>query len=224
MSKQIVGGVIMITFNILLTNNVQSSTASKDVLIRNRRQLLWPNSTLLQFNVGVGTPSPAEKINVNWAFQANFQLPWNRSQIPMDIFEANSGYLGASRRKRDVNTQLHMVEIYGDYESDARLYHFYKYVEEILNGFGQNGASCVLQTLCLLGAQPLHSDHEDDLLHELATYVLNPTNDVAHGVSEEDDGYRYIQAYKFGENGRDCLEIYSSCKTPLVDMFTVLSS
>lgn len=38
--------------------------------------------------------------------------------------------------------------------------------------FGHNGKSCVLQTLCQLGAEPLHSDDEEDLLHEMAMFVL----------------------------------------------------
>lgn len=80
---------------------------------------------IFQFNIGIGTPSPAALINVNWAFQANFQLPWNRSQIPFDILEANNGIEGPSRRKRD-------NEI-GDYENDSRLYHFYKFVEGVLD-------------------------------------------------------------------------------------------
>lgn len=73
-------------------------------------------------------------INVNWAFQANFQLPWNRSQIPFDILEANSGYVGLARKKRDENSIYGEIERDGDYENDAKLYHFYKYVEDMLTG------------------------------------------------------------------------------------------
>lgn len=87
-----------------------------------------------QFNVGIGSPTAHKMINVNWAFQANFQLPWNRSQIPMDILEANSGYVGLSRRKREENSIYGDTERDGDYVNDAKLYHFYKYVEEILTG------------------------------------------------------------------------------------------
>lgn len=79
-------------------------------------------SCLFQFNAGVGTPSPAKNINFNFAFQANFQLPWNRTQIPTDILNVYSGYDGTSRKKRE------------GYENDANLFHFYKYVEEILDG------------------------------------------------------------------------------------------
>ncbi|XP_049871775.1 uncharacterized protein LOC126370794 [Pectinophora gossypiella] len=176
----------------------------------------------MEFNAGIGTPSPADMINVNWAFQANFQLPWNRSQIPFDLLEANSGYDGLSRRKRDADVDVEEMKRDGDYQNDAKLCHFYKYVEEVLNSFGQNGTSCVLQTLCRLGAEPLHSDDEEDLLHELASYVLNPTNDISLGMTEKDEHYKYIEAYKRGEKGLNCFNLYSDCTTSLVDMFTKL--
>lgn len=77
-----------------------------------------------QLNIGVGTPTPIKTINVNWAIQANFQLPWNRTQIPVDIFGANSGYVGTARKRREADEE---------YTSDAKLYHFYQYVEDMLN-------------------------------------------------------------------------------------------
>lgn len=79
---------------------------------------------MFQCNIGVGTPTPLNTINVNWAIQMNFQLPWNRSQIPIDIFGANDGYDGEARMKRELES---------DYVNDAKLYHFYKYVEDVLN-------------------------------------------------------------------------------------------
>ncbi|XP_052742643.1 uncharacterized protein LOC112044690 [Bicyclus anynana] len=136
-------------------------------------------------NIGVGTPTPIKTINVNWAFQLNFQLPWNRSQIPVDIFGVNSGYVGTARR--DTSEQ---------YTSDARLYHFYKYVEDMLTSFGYNGTSCVLRTLCQLGAEPLHATSDEDLLHEIATYTLNPLNDISEESKEESSPY--IHAYEEG--------------------------
>lgn len=68
---------------------------------------------------------------MNYAFQANFQLPWNRTQIPVDILEANSGYVGSAKKKRDVGTT---EDSNGDYHDDAKLYHFYKHVEAFLDG------------------------------------------------------------------------------------------
>ncbi|KAG6451072.1 hypothetical protein O3G_MSEX006930 [Manduca sexta] len=146
-----------------------SETLYTNPLDRSKRQvLLWPNSTVLQFNAGISAPSPAKNINFNFAFQANFQLPWNRTQIPTDILVANSGYDGTTRKKREANEGRET----GGYENDARLYHFYKYVEDVLNGFGYHGESCVRRVLCQLAAEPLHSNDEEDLLHELASFVL----------------------------------------------------
>lgn len=85
---------------------------------------------MFQFNAGVGTPTPIKTVNVNYAFQANFQLPWNRSQIPIDILEANTAYITEARKKRDLSEDNRD----GNYESDARIFHFYKYVEDVLNG------------------------------------------------------------------------------------------
>lgn len=101
----------------------------------------------------MGTPSPVETININWAFQANFQLPWNRSQIPVDILHANSGYDGESRRETRENKYVNNKEVLcfkrdkydatdyevnikdnSNYENDSRLYHFYKFIEDVLNG------------------------------------------------------------------------------------------
>ncbi|KAI8434506.1 hypothetical protein MSG28_012511 [Choristoneura fumiferana] len=157
-------------------------------------------------NIGVTTPTPIKTINVGWAFQANFQLPWNRTQIPFDILEANSGYTGFSRKKREE-----------DYESDAKLYHFYKYVEEMLNSYGHNGTSCVLHTLCQLGAEPLGAD-EDNILHELATFVFNPLNDLEDSPSP--DSSPYVQAYLHGQKHRDCSKKFHCTSISLVDMFT----
>lgn len=84
--------------------------------------------------MGIGSPTGNKMININWAFQANFQLPWNRSQIPLDILEANSGYVGMARKERDDNSIYGVLKRDGDYDNDAKLYHFYKYVEEMLAG------------------------------------------------------------------------------------------
>ncbi|CAH2087607.1 unnamed protein product [Euphydryas editha] len=126
------GSILVITalVNIAFINIAFTSVGSSEFNIeetkhRSRRQLLFPNTTLLQCNIGVGTPTPIKTINVNWAIQMNFQLPWNRSQIPVDIFGANSGYDGVARMKRELES---------DYENNAKLYHFYKYVEDVLNG------------------------------------------------------------------------------------------
>lgn len=75
-------------------------------------------------NIGVATPTPVKTIFLNWAFQLNFQLPWNRTQIPVDIFGANSGYVGLAKKKREID--------YG--EEDIRLFDIYKHVEEVING------------------------------------------------------------------------------------------
>ncbi|XP_072938502.1 uncharacterized protein [Epargyreus clarus] len=192
-----------------------SGAFNEDLLHRSRRQLLFPNSTLFQFNIGVGTPTPVKTININWAFQANFQLPWNRSQIPIDILEANTAYITEARKKRDVEEKID-----GDYENDAKIYHFYKYVEDVLNGYGHNGTSCILRTLCQLGAEPLHTEVEDDLLHDLASFVLNPKNDASepHGPSPESTPY--IEAHEAGRNDQDCFSIYDNCSIPLIEIFT----
>ncbi|XP_013149094.1 PREDICTED: uncharacterized protein LOC106111521 [Papilio polytes] len=187
------------------------SIIENDVLQRSRRQLLFPNSTLFQFNAGVGTPTPIKTINFNWAFQANFQLPWNRSQIPLDILEAESGYPGFSRRKREVNDEKsdHDITQPENYQNDAKLYHFYKYVEDVLNGFGYNGSSCVLRTLCQLAAEPLHVDDDEDLLHEIATFVLNPENDNDGTAIPE--ATPYIDAYKSGSCVEQCYDKFNDC-------------
>ncbi|CAG9791031.1 unnamed protein product [Diatraea saccharalis] len=181
-----------------------------DPVHRNKRQLLFPNSTLLQFNCGIGTPTTADMIIMNWAFQANFQLPWNRSQIPVDILETDSAYLGLSRKKRDNNQA---------YNNDARLYHFYKYIEETLNGFGHNGTECVLLTLCHLGSEPLYVDDDEDILHELTSFALNPRNDVEF-IEYEEEIRPYVEAYERGENFQNCSNHYRKCSIPLLDLFS----
>ncbi|XP_068622756.1 uncharacterized protein [Battus philenor] len=198
-----------------------SDSLDSNILDRPRRQLLFPNSTLLQLNAGVGTPTPIKTININWAFQANFQLPWNRTQIPLDIFEANSGYTGLSRKKRDEEDKslTHKAE---DYENDARLYHFYKYVEDVLNGFGHNGSSCVLRTLCHLAAEPIKVDDDEDILHELASFVLNPKSDENENKSTS-EASTYIEAYESGTSVEYCLNKYDDCKISLVDLFTKIN-
>ncbi|GBP60350.1 hypothetical protein EVAR_91385_1 [Eumeta japonica] len=194
---------------------------TKDILHRSPRQLLYPNSTLLQFNAGVGTPTPIKEININWAFQANFQLPWNRSQIPVDILWANSGYEGDSRKQRSQNEEQNEIRD-ENYENDARLYHFYKYVEDVLNGFGHNGSCCVRRALCQLAAQPLHPQGDDDLLHELASFVLNPTHDVTEDspLNVIEESSEYLEAYRRGQNASDCHDICERCSLSLVDMFS----
>ncbi|CAK1580844.1 unnamed protein product [Parnassius mnemosyne] len=201
----------------------KSENQDSDVLHRAKRQLLFPNSTLLQLNAGVGTPTPIKTINVNWAFQANFQLPWNRTQIPLDVLEADSGYPGLSRGKREVsNNAITSSDERIYYENDARLYHFYKYVEDVLNGFGHNGTACVLRALCHLGAEPLHNDDDEDLLHELASYVLNPENDNFGGETTNAETFPYIKAFKSGESLEYCMEMYN-CSISLVEMFTKIN-
>ncbi|KAJ0175005.1 hypothetical protein K1T71_009146 [Dendrolimus kikuchii] len=205
--------VILLLFIFSHTLCVSEAEIYSESIHRSKRQLLFPNSTLLQFNAGIGSPTPAKDINMNFAFQANFQLPWNRTQIPVDILVANSGYEGDSRKKREVKE---------GYENDARLYHFYHYVEDALNGFGYNGKVCVLKTLCQLGAEPLHSDDDEDLLHELATFVLNPNNDAASHPSHIQESLPYIEAYSAGQKDKDCIQMFSRCSLSLIDTFTKL--
>ncbi|RVE47599.1 hypothetical protein evm_007696 [Chilo suppressalis] len=199
---------ILIFFNILII--VVCSIIYDDPIQRSKRQLLFPNSTLLQFNFGIGTPTTADNIFMNWAFQANFQLPWNRSQIPLDILETDAAYTGLSRKNRDERDT---------YKNDARLYHFYKYVEGALNGFGHNGTCCVLHTLCQLGSEPLHADDDEDLLHELAEFALNPRNDD-HFTEYEEEIRPYIEAYASGENLQNCSSLYQQCSMSLIDLFS----
>ncbi|CAH2049132.1 unnamed protein product, partial [Iphiclides podalirius] len=208
---------LIIIFISLTKSDIPDCEGSKRV----KRQLLFPNSTLLQFNAGVATPTPIKTIFFNWAFQANFQLPWNRTQIPLDILEANSGYPGLSRKRKEVieSTSDAIQKI--EYENDAKLYHFYKYVEDILNGFGHNGSSCVLRALCHLGAEPLHNGDEEDLLHELANFVLNPENDATDDETTTKDALPYIKAFKSGESVKYCIDNYK-CSLSLIDMFTKL--
>ncbi|XP_059062244.1 uncharacterized protein LOC131855049 [Achroia grisella] len=193
-----------------------------DTSHRTRRQLLFPNSSVLQFNVGIGTPTPMKLITINYAFQANFQLPWNRSQIPIDLLEANSGYHGDTRKKKSIDDTLDLKENHSNYESDARLYHFYKYVEDFLNNFGHNGTSCVLRTLCQLGADPLHSPSEDDLLHEIANFILNPKNDLELAPKYSHEVHPYVEAYELGQNNQNCMDTYNNCTISLSDMFSVV--
>ncbi|XP_013169632.1 PREDICTED: uncharacterized protein LOC106119262, partial [Papilio xuthus] len=215
---------LIILLCILPKINSSESDIASDVLQRSRRQLLFPNSTLFQFNAGVGTPTPIKTINFNWAFQANFQLPWNRSQIPLDILEAESGYPGFSRRKRDLNDEKSNHDTLSEnYQNDAKLYHFYKYVEDVLNGFGYNGSSCVLRTLCQLAAEPLHVDDEEDLLHEIATFILNPENDTNDDGTTSPEATPYIDAYKSGFNVEQCYDKYNDCTISLIDMFTQIN-
>ncbi|KAJ8714696.1 hypothetical protein PYW07_002921 [Mythimna separata] len=191
-----------------------------EIVLRDKRQVLvYLNSSVLQFNAGFGFPSSVKHININYAFQANFQLPWNRTQIPVDIFGANSGYVGTARKKREAGIK---DDKNGDYQDDAKLYHFYKHVESVLDGFGHNGKSCVLQTLCQLGAEPLHSDDEEDLLHEMAIFVLNPKNDGTSNLTERDETYPYIKAYTDGEQHQDCTKLYQGCSLSFIDVFTKL--
>ncbi|XP_014359152.2 uncharacterized protein LOC106711361 [Papilio machaon] len=216
--------LVIISLCILPKISSSKSDIDSDVLQRSRRQLLFPNSTLFQFNAGVGTPTPIATINFNWAFQANFQLPWNRSQIPLDILEAESGYPGFSRRKRDVyDVKSDHDTMTENYQNDAKLYHFYKYVEDVLNGFGYNGSSCVLRTLCQLAAEPLHVDDEEDLLHEIATFVFNPENDINDDGTIIPEATPYIDAYKSGSSIGQCNDKYNDCKISLIDMFTQLN-
>ncbi|XP_047029517.1 uncharacterized protein LOC124637203 [Helicoverpa zea] len=219
LSKAIIS--IFITVTSLDFNVIAEGIKPSEIMHRDRRQLqlLYLNSSVLQFNAGFGFPSAAKHINVNYAFQANFQLPWNRTQIPIDILEANSGYVGTARKKREAGIR---EDKNGNYQDDARLYHFYKHVESVLDGFGHNGRSCVLQTLCQLGAEPLHSDDEEDLLHEMATFVLNPKNDGIHNLTEKDETYPYIKAYTDGEKHEDCTKLYRGCELSFIDVFTKL--
>ncbi|XP_041980635.1 uncharacterized protein LOC121734222 [Aricia agestis] len=226
---------VTIVFLIALVKTTTSVGENCKYVHRSKRQLIYPNTTLLQLNIGVGTPSPVKQVNVNWAIQANFQLPWNRTQIPIDILHANTGYdgeareegYGETRKKRDIKhrEEARKREIEGGdsrkkrqvegYVNDARLYHFYKYVEDMLNSFGENGTSCVLQTLCRLGAEPLHSYRDDDLLHEIASFVLNPLNDESEDTANE--SIPYISAYKLGLSGHDC---GYQCGHSLIDLFS----
>ncbi|XP_013149095.1 PREDICTED: uncharacterized protein LOC106111522 [Papilio polytes] len=213
--------IYLLIFVLCIVPNISSSVSDigSDVLQRSRRQLLFPNSTLYQLTIGLGTPSPAKLINVNWAIQANFQLPWNRSQIPFDILETDATYSGVSR-KREINApELQQKEEY--YQNDAKLYHFYKYLEDVLNGYGHNGSSCVLRTLCHLATEPLHVDDEEDILHDIASFILNPENDRHDDGSIVPEATPYIDALK-AENVQQCFNKYD-CSIPLIDMYTKLN-
>ncbi|KAL4717308.1 hypothetical protein ACJJTC_017195 [Scirpophaga incertulas] len=202
---------IAIALNCVLVVNTSGIEGCGNKLHRSKRQLLFPNSTVFQFNAGVGTPSPLDKTFVNWAFQANFQLPWKRSQIPLDVLATDSAYLGASRRLRDLEED--------EYQNDARLYHLYKYIEDVLTGFGYNGTVCTLRTLCQLGREPLESGDDEDLLHELAGFVLNPRNDAEHTLYSKEIK-PYVEAFEHGENYHNCTSLYQNCDISLLEMFS----
>lgn len=87
---------------------------------------------LFQVNIGLSTPTSIKQVQVNWAAQANFQLPWNISQTPSNILHATNNYNEEFRQYKENNNKIYERKY--DYDNSVQLNVFYKYIEDILNG------------------------------------------------------------------------------------------
>ncbi|XP_075162148.1 uncharacterized protein LOC142234836 [Haematobia irritans] len=81
-------------------------------------------------------------------------------------------------------------------DSREFIYHVLEYFMERTHG---SGRECLLRSIC----ENAHVDHHMDLFGDILNAILTPGKEILDPV--------YREAYKYGKNGIDCFQYYTSC-------------
>ncbi|XP_056633892.1 uncharacterized protein LOC130443344 [Diorhabda sublineata] len=172
-----------------------------------KRYLLFPRYTQMQCSMGLSVPLvlPRRSINFSLVAQANYYTPYNVSNFTPQTIEAREKssffYLG---RKT-----------------------VYKYIMEVLDGFGLDGEQCLLRTICEIHETPMDIQERETLLEKLVHFIFTPSSDLQNvsnkkgNNTEEILTKKLLEAEKLGKNDGDCSDAYPECLVSLADLFTM---
>ncbi|CAH1185567.1 unnamed protein product, partial [Phyllotreta striolata] len=173
-----------------------------------KRYLLFPRYSVVQCSTGLTVPLvlPRRSINLSFAAQANYAMPYNLSNFtPQTIAARDKASFFYMGRKT-----------------------VYEYIVKFLDSFGLDGEQCLFRTICEIAETPLHIKDEETLLEKLVHFIFTPSLDVsqARKVTERTGKKRtfsekLLLAEKVGKNDGDCSDIYSECLVSLTDLFTI---
>ncbi|PSN41159.1 hypothetical protein C0J52_05216 [Blattella germanica] len=166
---------------------------------RDRRALVFPGGTVLQFSIGVSMPVriPNRTFSISFGFQMVFNLPTNATQwrAPPEI------------RKREAFNQ--------------NLLETYLPLENFLEGHGFAGRECILRSICEAAQTPFR--HEDmNLFDEIAHVLFTPSEDtyLDHDTCERNNSELYVTAECMGRAGADCSVQFPECPQSPLDFIS----
>ncbi|XP_051156493.1 uncharacterized protein LOC127278709 [Leptopilina boulardi] len=183
---------VKVVIVILLSIECAWRIGSKGVDARSKRQTLYsppivyPNGGIFKLLVGISVPIalPGRTLVFGQNFQFQYAAPPNASFFT-DFFSKSS-----HRRRRRRETEISL---------DRKI--AYEFFESEFERRGLSGRDCLKRSICEATEIPLK---EEGLVGELLEVLLTPI----HGSFPNND---YFEAMKAGEQGVDCLQLYSSC-------------
>ncbi|XP_034935143.1 uncharacterized protein [Chelonus insularis] len=177
-----------------------------EVLLRNKRYLLFPNplesETKVQVLFGLGLPMEGEVSTIlGYVLKCNYNLPYNSSAITHPYI----------RYQRDAIRSEH------NHVRPMSRWEFYRLLESALETLG-SGKACLLRAIC--EAAQTSFDESNGLLGELLHVILTPSSTTEHSDVYEDREYYAAEFIgKFSEGG--CHFSFPECFTDPLSYFTI---
>ncbi|XP_017774919.1 PREDICTED: uncharacterized protein LOC108561480 [Nicrophorus vespilloides] len=178
----------------------QSSKAGdSQILLRNKRHLIYPLRALWKLIIGLAIPvklGKKQSLGIGWNLQFQYGLPTKSSEVIKSYPPIIS-----KEAKRSVDE---------DVPSQREL--LYVAIESMLDRDGVNGRDCVLRTICDNAMSPLHHEANGlygELLHIALTPNYSRDGQAEHGAEAIDE--IYLDAQRAGNYGVDCISLYPGC-------------
>lgn len=208
------------------------------------------NPTRHQFIAGFGIPLQklAEALVIGYVFKAQYFLPYNVSQLrpnftrdrrSLDDFEVyNVEPIVLS--ENDLNDEPDSSES----QDDVR-WSIYESIEIILNSKGMHGKQCLLRAICEINQIPFHLEQSGlvgELLHvffrwfshfpeifpnfsgDFSPFSFDFTQIFLYFPSSPSTTTQHLNDYQMaeisGKSNAPCSQIFSKCRTSLLDIFS----
>ncbi|KAL3267059.1 hypothetical protein HHI36_011200, partial [Cryptolaemus montrouzieri] len=168
--------------------------------------LFFPTTTVVQYTYGLSVPITIEgaeggtTILLSTCFQGNYDLPKTSSDL-----------------------QVHTLQRRDTSSNDITKYEFYENAIEYLESIGLDGQDCLCRMICEIARYPLDSQNDNNVFERLAHFIFTPSLKSDDNIYNERKNHLYLsllQAEEAGRKRQHCKSRYSSCVTPLVNLFT----
>ncbi|XP_041766240.1 uncharacterized protein LOC121590536 [Anopheles merus] len=199
------------------------------------KALIFPPMTTLQVTMCTVTngrlfkPPKQEyavrRLGINLGFQVNYNLPFRLLDFYKPAYWARAliGVVQGRFKPTTVVSARDYKRSVTHPSSDLTAGQLYHAAEELLQAM-EFGADCLAKSICELAHSPFHREPNgrEDVLMEVAHFLLTPSFHRSFGESEYRDRVKYEMAENLGASGANCELIYESCPKSLLAHYSKL--
>uniref|UniRef100_A0A182IY17 Uncharacterized protein n=1 Tax=Anopheles atroparvus TaxID=41427 RepID=A0A182IY17_ANOAO len=158
------------------------------------------------------------RLGINLGFQVNYNLPFRLLDFYKPAYWARSliGVVNGQFRPTTVVSARNFKREVTHNDSDLTAGQLYRAAEELMQAL-QFGSDCLAKSVCELAHSPFHRQtNQEDVLTEIAHFLLTPSVHRAFGEAEYRERKTYEMAENLGASGADCQLIYEQCPKSLL--------